>query len=100
MYEDRSTLRDKYKYWGYAGQKFSSGIGYSFYVKLYAVDGIYLMNKYMCVLQPNNIYMGTFCIRISQIPTCIRQMSHDAPICNRYVHACAYFCYKIVYCEI
>ena len=28
---------------------------------------------------------------ISQIPQCIRQISHNAPFCNRNVHTCAYF---------
>ena len=32
---------------------------------------------------------------ISQIPQCIRQMSHNAPFCDRNVH-----CYKLVRCAI
>ena len=32
---------------------------------------------------------------ISQIPQCIRQISHNAPFCNRNVHMCAHFCYKL-----
>ena len=35
---------------------------------------------------------------ISQILQCIRQMSHNAPFCNRNVHTCAHFCYKVVHC--
>ena len=35
-------------------------------------------------------------IPISQIKQCIRHMSHDAPFCNRNVHTCAHFCYKMV----
>ena len=34
---------------------------------------------------------------ISQIPQCIRQISHNAPHSNRNVHACAHFCYKVVH---
>ena len=33
----------------------------------------------------------------SQISQCIRQISHNAPSCNRNVHTCAYFSYKIMY---
>ena len=35
--------------------------------------------------------------QISQIPQCIRQISHNAPFCNRNVHLCAHFCYKVVH---
>ena len=31
---------------------------------------------------------------ISNIP---RQLSHNAPLCNRNVHTCAHFCYKVVH---
>ena len=34
---------------------------------------------------------------ISQVPQCIRQISHNAPFCNRNVHTCAHFCYKMVH---
>ena len=34
---------------------------------------------------------------ISQIPQCIRRISHNAPFCNRNVHAYAHFCYKMVH---
>ena len=34
---------------------------------------------------------------ISQIPQCIRQISHNATFCNRNVHTCAHFCYKKVH---
>ena len=37
---------------------------------------------------------------ISQIPQCISQISHNAPFCNRNVHTCAHFCYKMVHCGI
>ena len=37
---------------------------------------------------------------ISQIPQCIRQISHNAPFCNINVHTCAYFCYKMLHCGI
>ena len=30
----------------------------------------------------------------------IRQISHNAPFCNRNVQTCAHFCYKMVHCEI
>ena len=35
---------------------------------------------------------------ISQIPQCIRQISHNATFCNRNVHTCAHFCYKMLHC--
>ena len=34
---------------------------------------------------------------ISQIPQCIKQISHNAPFCNRNVHTRAHFCYKMVH---
>ena len=34
---------------------------------------------------------------ISQIPQCIRQISHNATLCNRNVHVCAHFYYKVVH---
>ena len=34
---------------------------------------------------------------ISQIPQCIRQISHNARPCNRNVHTCAHFCCKMVH---
>ena len=37
-------------------------------------------------------------IPISQIPQCIRQISHNAPFCNRNISA--HFCFKMVYCGI
>ena len=36
----------------------------------------------------------------SQIEQCNRQISHNAPVCNRNVHTCAHFCYKMVHCGI
>ena len=36
----------------------------------------------------------------AQIPQCIKQVSHNAPLCNRNVHICARFCNKMVHCEI
>ena len=36
-------------------------------------------------------------ISFSQIPQCIGQVSHNAPICNRNVHICAHFCYKMMH---
>ena len=33
----------------------------------------------------------------SQIPQCIRQISHNAQFCDRNVHICAHFCYKMVH---
>ena len=38
--------------------------------------------------------------RISQIPHSIWYISHNAPFCNRNVHTCAHFCYKIMHCGI
>ena len=37
---------------------------------------------------------------VSQILQCIRQISHNAPLCNRNVHMCARFCYNVVHCGI
>ena len=37
---------------------------------------------------------------ISQITQCIRQKSHNAPVCNRNVHTRPLFCYKMVHCGI
>ena len=37
---------------------------------------------------------------ISQIRECIRQISHNAPLCNRNVHACAHFCHIMMHCGI
>ena len=37
---------------------------------------------------------------ISQIPQCTCPISHNAPFCNRYVHTCAHFCYKMVHCMV
>ena len=34
------------------------------------------------------------------IPQGIRQISHNAPFCNRNVHRGAHFCYKMVHCGI
>ena len=34
---------------------------------------------------------------ISQIPECICAISHNATFCNRNVHMCAHFCYKMVH---
>ena len=36
----------------------------------------------------------------SQIPQCTSPISHNAPFCNRNVHTCAHFCYKMVHCGI
>ena len=35
---------------------------------------------------------------VSQIPQCTSLISHNAPFCNRNVHMCAHFCYKMVHC--
>ena len=37
---------------------------------------------------------------VSQIPQCTSPISHNAPFCNRNVHICAHFCYKMVHCVI
>ena len=37
---------------------------------------------------------------ISQIPQCMRQIFHNVSFCDRDVHTCAHFCYKIAYCGI
>ena len=45
---------------------------------------VILREKNPCPERPHTI-------AISQIPQCIRQISHNAPSCNRNVHTCAYF---------
>ena len=37
---------------------------------------------------------------ISQIPECICAISQNATFCDRNVHMCAHFCYKMVHCGI
>ena len=37
---------------------------------------------------------------LAQIPQCISPISHNIPFCNRNVHICAHFCYKMVHCWI
>ena len=37
---------------------------------------------------------------VAQIPQYTSPISHNAPFCNRNVHMCAHFCYKIVHCGI
>ena len=37
---------------------------------------------------------------ISQIPQRICAISHNAAFCNRNVHMCAHFCYKMLHCGI
>ena len=37
---------------------------------------------------------------IWQITQCIRQISHNVSFCNRNVHICAHFCYKMIHCGI
>ena len=37
---------------------------------------------------------------ISQIPKYTKQISHDAPFCNRNVHTYAHFCCKMTHCGI
>ena len=55
------------------------------------VPGSLLVNEFSCSL---------YVIRSPHVPQCIRQMSHTAPFCNRNVHTCAHFCYKIAQCGI
>ena len=43
---------------------------------------------------PSNENYG---ISIAQISKCTSPISHNAPFCNRNVHMCAHFCYKIVH---
>ena len=35
---------------------------------------------------------------IAQIPPCTCPIFHNAPFCNRNVHMCAHFCYKMMHC--
>ena len=36
----------------------------------------------------------------AEIPQCTSSISQNAPFCNRNVHICAHFCYKVVHCWI
>ena len=48
-----------------------------------------------------SIVTGSYWNRpISQIPQCTSPISHNASFCNRNVHTCAHFCYKMVHCGI
>ena len=40
---------------------------------------------------------GTHFLISSQIPQCTSPISHNAPFCNRNVHMCAHFCYKMMH---
>ena len=40
------------------------------------------------------------CICRTNPTKCNSPISHNAPFCNRNVHICAYFCYKVVHCGI
>ena len=44
-----------------------------------------------CVLASLPIHLNN---SISQIPLCIRQISHNAPLCNRNVHVCTFLLQK------
>ena len=35
---------------------------------------------------------------VTQIPQCTSPLSHNASFCNKNVHMCAHFCYKMVHC--
>ena len=37
---------------------------------------------------------------VARILQCISPTSHNAPLCNRNMHTCAYFCYKVVHSGI
>ena len=59
----------------------------------------YLSSAYH-IIRCNKILSLPVCIFISLIPQCTGRISHNAPFCNRNVHACAHFCYKMVHCGI
>ena len=42
----------------------------------------------------------TFNRLVTQIPHCISPVSLNTPFCNRNMHMCAHFCYKMLYCRI
>ena len=51
-------------------------------------------------VQPQSLQVS---VRVEQgqlIIQCNRLISHNAPLCNRNVHMCAHFCYKLVHCGI
>ena len=68
---------------------------------LYVTQQIYF---YIACMYMESDLIGHFIIRpISQISQCIGKCtnaSHNAPFCNRNVHKCAHFCYKMVHCGI
>ena len=37
---------------------------------------------------------------VSQIPQCTSPTPHNASFCNKNVHMCAHFCYKMVHCRM
>ena len=44
---------------------------------------------------------GFSCNRpLVQIPQCTSPVSYSAPFCNRNVHICAHFCYRLLHCGI
>ena len=46
------------------------------------------------------IFTVTANTSISQMLQCIRQIIHNAPLCNRNVHMCAHSCFKVVFCGL
>ena len=56
---------------------------------------------YMCVAEDGyHCAICRSCICRTDPTKCTSPISHNAPFCNRNVHICAYFCYKMVHCGI
>ena len=96
-------------------------------VAMQLTGGLNVYNSIKSIKQKHMPYATTLQVHVpmSQIPQCIRhmwtvfcqmqllifawdtcfwhqshQISHNASICNRNVHTCAHFCYKMVHCGI
>ena len=56
----------------------------------------------LCCLTCLSVCMGDVLSNrpVTQIPQCTSLLFHNAPFCNRNVHVCAHFCYKMVHCRI
>ena len=77
-----------------------------FFISLYIWKGIVFYNiekLYTIIFRIWFPWQWTivWCNRpISQIQQFFRQMSHNAPFCNRNVHTYSHFCYKLEHCGI
>ena len=79
----------------------------------HTLKDMYFINENLRALSvfepPNSQHLPVFftyhclCVQnrpVAQIPQCTSPISHNAPLCNRNVHTCAHFCYRVVHCGI